>query len=179
MNKILGIDPGSSVAGFACLARTGEGIINARNMKILGAGALKFDKNLSHSKRIGQLHNSVYKLLEEFNPDFCVIEKGFLGVNPNTSLKLGESRGAIISAVYRSGVELREITPAQVKKFMTGSGRASKEEIAQSLKQLLGFELGDLPHDVSDAIAIALAASFDCAAPKQVSRMHVSAETPV
>jgi len=176
MIKILGIDPGSNLAGFACLGRSSEGVINARSMKILGAGALKFDKKLSHCKRIGQLHNSIYKLLEEFNPDFCVIEKGFLGINANTSLKLGESRGAIISAAYRYGVELREITPAQVKKFMTGNGRATKEEIAQSLKQLLGFELGKLPHDVSDAIAIALAASFGCGSSEQPTTVHSERE---
>ncbi len=74
----------------------------------------------------------------------------------HTALKLGETRGAIISASWRAKVSIGEITPAEVKKRITGNGRSGKEEVSRSIQALLNFDRKNLPSDVTDALAIAL-----------------------
>lgn len=154
--KILSIDPGSRVAGFACLQTTQSPPLIPKNFKIIGAGAIKSNLSLSHNERIGKIHQVIKNLINEFNPNICVIEKAFVGINLNSALKLGETRGAIISAIKALNVEIEELTPAFVKKSITGNGRASKEEVEIAIKNLLNFDLGSAPFDVSDAIAIGL-----------------------
>ena len=120
------------------------------------AGVIKSNLKLSHAERIGLLHDSLVSLIEELQPDVVVLEKAFYGVNVSSALKLGETRGALIAAARRFSLPVRELTPASVKKTIAGNGRASKEEVNLALRTLLKFELGSLPHDVSDAVALAL-----------------------
>ena len=80
-------------------------------------------------------HSAVYELLLEFKPNLCALETCFLGKNPQSALKLGMVRGAIISAVYRLDIPLYEIAPTKVKRIITGNGRAKKEEVAESFKK--------------------------------------------
>ena len=156
--KILAIDPGSRIAGFACLeADLKDGVVPLpQNFKVLDVGLIKMDLSKHHSYRIGQLHIAVFEMIKDLRPDVFVLEKAFYGVNVNTALKLGETRGALISAARRHGLEVREITPASVKKVITGKGQAPKEDVAQSLQRLLGFDIGSMKHDASDAVALAL-----------------------
>ena len=154
--RILGIDPGSNIAGFACIENLRVNPVQPKDFKICGAGAIHFDRKSPHSKRISQLHETTLKLIEEFQPEFCVIEKAFCGVNANSALKLGEARGALIAAVLKMNIKFMELTPREAKKNVTGNGGATKEEVAHSLKLLMGFQLGKLPYDVADALALAL-----------------------
>jgi crossover junction endodeoxyribonuclease RuvC len=110
--------------------------------------------------RLGEIHGALYELTLELNPSLVVIEKAFHGVNAATAIKLGEARGSIIAAVARLGLPICEITPAQVKRLIAGHGAASKDQVYQALQSLMGFNKGRLPHDASDALAIALTASM-------------------
>lgn len=153
---ILGLDPGSRVAGFAFVrSRTGRAV-NPRDFEVVEAGALKVSPDLPHSQRIGLLHEALFGLLTTHRPEVCVVERTFVDKNPNSALKLGEVRGAFIAALGRAGVRVEEITPAEVKKTITGNGRADKEMVSLALTALMGFERGKLPHDVTDALAISL-----------------------
>lgn len=154
--RILGIDPGSNIAGFACIGSKKEVPHLPRDFAILGAGAIRFDKTESHARRIAKLHMALLGIIDEFKPTVCIVEKAFCGVNVSSALKLGEARGALISAIYKRNIDLIEITPREAKKNITGRGQATKEEVAATLKILIGFELGKLPYDVADALALAL-----------------------
>ncbi len=154
---ILGIDPGSKVAGFAVLQVPDTHAFQPRHFKIVDAGSLKADLKQSHAERIGYMHEALYGLIGEWRPDICVMEKAFTGLNHQSALRLGEARGALIAAVRRHGIAVEEITPTAVKKTVAGSGHATKEQIALALQMLLQFNRGSLPYDVSDAVAIALA----------------------
>lgn len=127
-----------------------------RDFEIVEAGVLRADPNLAHGERIGLLHVALHELMERLTPDACVMEKAFCDKNVSTALKLGEVRGAFIAAGARLGLPTFEITPAEVKKTITGNGRSEKELVSLSLKALMGFDRGTLPHDVTDAVAIAL-----------------------
>ena len=152
--RILGIDPGSQVTGF-CLLHGGA-LQNLKDYRVLDAGVIRPKKSLSHSERVGHIHMAVHQLILEHQPSICVIEKGYTGINHNSALKLGETRGAIIAAARREDTPLAELSPSHVKKTVTGQGNASKELIADTLVRLLGFQKGSLPFDVTDAVAIAL-----------------------
>ncbi len=153
--RILGIDPGSRITGFGIL-QIPRGAVNFRNIQVIAVGTLRSKASLSSTERTGYLHEAVYKLAAEYAPEICVIEKAFTGINPFSALRLGETRGAMIAAVRRLGIEVAEITPTQVKKTITGQGHADKEQVAAALRYLLSFDRGSLPADASDAVAIGL-----------------------
>lgn len=150
---ILGIDPGSKLTGFGVLSSHPN---KSRSFWVKDAGVIRPTTQKSHSDRLGEIHEAVYNLIAECKPEVCVIEKGFTGINHHSALRLGETRGAIISAARRLEVKIVETAPTTVKKNVTGQGHASKEAISLSLKALLGFDRGGLPYDVTDAVAIAL-----------------------
>jgi crossover junction endodeoxyribonuclease RuvC len=103
------------------------------------------------------MHESMHDIARDSMADYCVFEDQFCGINARTALKLGQTRGALMTAVSRAKIPLVEVTPAEVKKTITARGNASKEEVSASLKALIGFERGNLPYDATDALAIAIA----------------------
>lgn len=171
--RIIGIDPGSNITGFGIL-EIPSGIVNIKKIRLVAAGVLKTQSKLAHFDRSGYLHDAMFQLTEKYQPEWCAIEKAFVGININSALRLGETRGALIAAVRRHKIQVAEITPTQVKKSVTGQGHASKEQVAAALKYLIGFELGDLPHDASDAIAIALSHALSLGAYTAASRISPS-----
>lgn len=158
--KILGIDPGSRVIGFALLGATKPNPLAPKDWVVLDAGVLRASPELTMIERLGEIHNALYDLTLELQPTMVAIEKAFHGVNSATAIKLGEARGALIAAVARLGLPISEITPAQVKRLIAGHGAASKDQVYMALQALMGFNKGRLPHDASDALAIALTASL-------------------
>lgn len=155
-HRILGIDPGSRICGFALLTSTKENPSSFKDFKVEDAGVLRADLKLSFIERIGLLHECLERILPDLNPSCCVIEDAFFGNNARSALKLGQARGALISAVVKKRIPTFEVTPTHVKSMIVGKGAATKEEIARSLEVMLGFKRGNLPYDAADAVAIAL-----------------------
>lgn len=153
---ILGIDPGSLRTGYAFLETSLARPRSPRDFRVVDAGVLRISAAHAHGERIALLHEAVYGLMREHAPSVCVIEKAFCDKNVSSALKLGELRGAYICAASRAAVRVEEITPAEVKKTIAGSGRADKEQVSRAVRALTGFERGTLPHDVTDALAIGL-----------------------
>ena len=84
------------------------------------------------------------------------MERVFGGKWIASAIRIGEARGAVMAAASRAGLEVVEYTPAEVKKAVTGSGRASKEQIQEMVKVLFGLKEIPRPHDAADALAIAV-----------------------
>ena len=154
--RILGIDPGTRVVGFGLVQCRKSQSINPRDYSILDAGVVKADVKLSQASRLGAIHQEIFKLAEHWQPQLCVIEGAFFGRNARSALMLGQARGALIAAMARVNVPVEEIAPTKVKMVMTGRGQSEKLEVAKAVERLLRFQLGLLPFDVSDALAIAL-----------------------
>ena len=160
--KIVAIDPGSRVAGFAVCECSGEYRVSRSDFKVIDAGVVRLDISKVHTERIYELQVFVSGLIEKYSPDIFVLEKAFCGVNPSSALKLGEVRGALIALCYSYKIKLIELTPRYVKTLLTGKGTGSKEEVAEGLSLLVGFSKGTLPYDASDAVALALSSGFYC-----------------
>ena len=127
--RILGIDPGSRVAGFGVLEVTSVPVRSARALKLVASGVVRTATSDGFANRLGQLHEAIYKLVSQHSPTICIVEKAFVGHNASSALKLGEARGAITSALRRHKLTVHELTPAEVKKSIAGHSAAQKEDV--------------------------------------------------
>lgn len=147
---ILGIDPGTRITGY--------GIIRFRNphMEAVDFGCIRPPAALSLHDKYLMIFNGVSELLDKFEPDVLVVETQFVKLNPASALKLGMARGSIIIAAKIRGIEVVEYAPTVAKKAITGSGRASKEQIQAMTKRLLSLDKIPSPEDAADALSIAI-----------------------
>lgn len=152
--KILGLDPGSHI--------TGVGIINTSDAKIsyLHHELIKAPK-LSLEVRLQFIFNKLTQLMGHFRPDIVVVERVFLGKNADSAFKLGHARGVGLLAALNGGADIFEISAKEVKKILTGSGSASKEQVRQMVCQWLKVELIEKEMDVSDALSLAISGCFE------------------
>ncbi len=159
--RILGVDPGSRATGWAL-------VVFDASARLEEAGVLRPPASLSLPRRLLLLHDGLDALLDRLAPDAAAVERVFAGVNPQSLITLGEARGALLLALARRGLPAAEITPAEVKRAVTGTGAADKEQVRRMVASLLGRRL---PLDAADAAAAALAHGF-VAAPRSA---HVRA----
>lgn len=147
--KILGIDPGSQVTGFGLL-ESFDG-----RVKVLTHGIIQLKKETENfNERIFLLSQNLDVLLAKYQPEIVVIEKIFLGKNPDSAFKLGHARGVCIQKAMEHKARVYEYATREVKKGITGSGGADKIQVNEVLKHLLGLKSIDYL-DASDALALA------------------------
>ena len=147
--KILGIDPGTRVLGYCILD------FRCEKYELVEAGILKFKKN-SLKEQILELIKGLDVILEAHQIDEVAIEDIFYAHNPKTVLKLAQFRGALSLKILLSVGNYDEYTPLQVKKAITGNGKATKEQVAFMVKRLLRIKKEIKPLDITDAMAIAI-----------------------
>ncbi|XPV68611.1 MAG: crossover junction endodeoxyribonuclease RuvC [Halarcobacter sp.] len=147
--KILGIDPGTKNCGYAVIEK------NGRDMKLLEAGLVKI-KTTILQEQIVEMTEGLDMIFKKYDLNEVAIEDMFYAFNPKTVIKLAQFRGAISLKVLQEFGNFAEYTPLQVKKAVTGNGKAQKEQVAFMVKRLLGIKKEIKPLDITDAIAIAL-----------------------
>lgn len=148
--RILGIDPGLRVTGFGVIEKTGN------RLSYLASGCIKTDATDSLPKRLGTIHAGLNELLARYKPNQAVIEIVFVNVNPQSTLLLGQARGAAITTLVAGGVEVAEYTALQVKQAVVGNGHADKAQVQHMVRRLLSLP-GDPSPDAADALACAIA----------------------
>lgn len=148
---ILGVDPG--------LQRTGWGLIRKEgsNLKFIDAGTLTSDNKRPLAQRLLQLHDALLEIITHHKPDAAAIEETFVNVNPASTLKLGQARGALLMTLSLAGLDVHEYAATQVKKTVVGVGRADKNQIQMMVEMLLPASKGKVQGaDAADALAIAI-----------------------
>jgi crossover junction endodeoxyribonuclease RuvC len=146
--RVLGLDPGSLRTGWGIIDLTEQGERHVANGCIrTGGGAL--------ASRLSAIHDGVAALVQEYRPQEVAIERVFVHRNPDSALKLGQARGAALSAVWLPGVEVHEYAPRAVKLAVVGTGAAEKAQVAHMIRALLRIE-SPLGADAADALAIGL-----------------------
>lgn len=161
--RILGIDPGSRVIGFAVLESIKERPFGPRDWIVLDAGVIKAPQTDLAAERLAAIHETIFELITELQPQHGAIERTFQGINAASGIKLGEARGAIIAALGRHSLPVMEFSPTVIKRTVGGSGAATKEQVANAIMSLMGFQRGRLPLDATDAVAIALTGALNLA----------------
>ena len=148
--KIFGIDPGSHRTGYGCVERLGS-----RHALVI-CGSLSGPAHASFPDKLNAIHDGLATLLTRHRPDCVAIEDIFHARNVRSALKLGEARGVALLAAAEAGLPVVEYAPAVIKRAIVGYGRAEKQQVQQMVKLLLGLDAPPTPHDVADALAVAL-----------------------
>lgn len=147
--NILGIDPGTKNCGYA--------IINGKKnqLYLLEAGLIKI-KDTKLQYQIAEFNEGINIILKNYEIDSVAIEDIFYAYNPKTVIKLAQFRGAISFKIIQELGNFYEYTPLQVKKALTGNGKADKSQVAFMVKKMLNIKDDIKPLDITDAIAIAI-----------------------
>ncbi len=149
--KILGIDPGLHICGYACL-RAGS-----NNDYLIEAGVFKTTESSAIEKRLNQIADDLDSLLKRLKPDIVAVEQLYSHYeHPRTAILMGHARGVILQKCSRAGLEVKSFSATRIKKSITGNGRASKQQVQKSVQTILRLSALPQPPDVADAIAAAL-----------------------
>jgi len=150
--RILGLDPGSIRTGYAVVETKGS------NVAYLVSGAIRTQGD-TFAERLQEIFAAVDQLTNEFRPDEVAIERVFMHKNADSALKLGQARGAALSATFCLRPRVFEYAPREVKQAVVGTGAAEKEQVQLMVKRLLNIS-GPLGADAADALAIALCHAY-------------------
>ena len=146
---IMGIDPGSRVTGYGLIEKEGD------YLKWICDGQICPSKNLSFHDRVFNIFLKIKEVIEKYEPDEVAVEDLFHSKNAKSSLKLGHVRGAIIVAVLYANLPVFEYTPLEIKRAITGYGKATKEQVRDMVRFILGLNK-EIKTDSSDALAVAI-----------------------
>lgn len=152
--KILGIDPGIERLGWGVVEKTPAGL------KYIASGVKKTLKTQKEGERLWEIFKFLDNLIKKEKPDLVSTEKLFFAKNAKTALVIGEVRGIILAMSAGHGLSLKEFTPPEAKAAVCGYGKATKEGIANALKLQLNLPQKKFIDDETDAIALAVAASY-------------------
>jgi crossover junction endodeoxyribonuclease RuvC len=146
--RILGIDPGLRLTGFGIIEQSGN------KLSYITSGCIRIPTG-ELPQRIRTLFEGLHEVIGQHAPAQVVIEKVFVNVNPQSTLLLGQARGAAICAAVDAGLPVAEYTALQVKQAVVGKGHAAKEQVQDMVRRLL--RLPGLPGpDAADALACAI-----------------------
>lgn len=148
--RILGIDPGYGITGYA--------ILDYHNNKynLVVAGAIETEAFSEFNQRLVDIYNELDNIIKEYKPQRMAIEDLFFNNNIKTGIKVAEARGIMLLAAKQNGLEINEYTPLQVKQGVTGYGRATKTQVKKMTQSILGIKKMPGLDDVNDSIAIAV-----------------------
>lgn len=170
--RILGIDPGLRLTGYACLEATPR-ITTARRAApgaiggggggggsgLIEAGVIRLKPTLSLSHRLAELEHDLTEIITRLQPSVVAVEKLYAHYkHPTTAIIMGHARGIVLLSIRRAGLELVELGATEVKKSLTGHGHAGKAQMQEGVRVQLGLKDRPEPADVADAMAIALCA---------------------
>ena len=148
--RILGIDPGYGIIGF--------GLVDAQRgaFQLLRCGAITTPAGMDFSARLEIIYEDMKQLLDVAKPDVVAIEELFFGQNVTTGIGVAHARGVLLLAIRQAGIPVYSYKPAQVKQAVVGYGNATKHQVMDMTKRLLGLQQMPKPDDAADAIALAL-----------------------
>jgi crossover junction endodeoxyribonuclease RuvC len=147
--RILGIDPGLRITGFGIIERRGT------KLTYVSSGCVRTNDAESLPERIRTILDGIAEVIAAHAPEQAAIEKVFVNVNPQSTLLLGQARGAAISALVTASLPVAEYTALQVKQAVVGHGKAAKDQVQAMVKRLLQLP-GEPSPDAADALACAI-----------------------
>lgn len=152
--RILGIDPGLNICGYAC--------VEARRLRetLIEAGFVRTDRHLPLEERLSHIAQDLDNLLDNLKPELVAVEELYAHyAHPRTAILMGHARGVILQRCGARDLEVKSFSATKIKKATTGNGRASKEQMQRSVQHIMGLAELPEPNDVADAIAVALCCS--------------------
>ncbi|MEO8040864.1 MAG: crossover junction endodeoxyribonuclease RuvC [Betaproteobacteria bacterium] len=147
--RILGVDPGLRITGFGIIEKDGQRLV------YVTSGCIRTDEKDDLPQRLKTILDGLREVITQGEPAHAAVEKVFVNVNPQSTLLLGQARGAAICAAVLQALPVHEYTALQVKQAVVGNGHARKEQVQEMVKRLL--RLPGVPSaDAADALACAI-----------------------
>lgn len=148
--RIVGVDPGLNVTGYAVIESSPEGL------RFCEAGVIRGGSR-DLGRRLATLYAGVRELIAAYRPSVMALEELYSHYErPRTAILMGHARGTICLAAAQADVEIVSYAATQIKRLLTGSGRASKNQVQRAIQRELGLPNPPEPPDVADALAIAI-----------------------
>ena len=153
---VLGIDPGSTRAGYGIIDFTKN---SSAGPKFIAAGLLKIS-SANKNQRLVELRNSFVPIIKKYAPDIAGVEKLYFVKNMKTALEVAQSRGVIMMCIQEKKIPIEEFTPLEIKQGVCGYGTADKKAVTIMVKKILKIDDLNEPDDVYDALGIALVTGY-------------------
>lgn len=148
--KILGVDPGTNLLGYAILE------VNGKQIQLQTMGVLRLKSYETHTEKLKEIFLQLQEIIETYQPSQLSIEAPFYGKNVQSMLKLGRAQGVAMAAGITMGLEITEYSPKKIKQSITGNGNASKEQVAAMLESILSLKFTKTYLDATDALGAAV-----------------------
>ncbi len=153
---IMGIDPGFAITGYGIVK------YDRNEFQVIDYGAITTKASISLPERLLQLNDALEELIRRYKPASISVEELFFNKNIKTAIAAAHGRGIALLAASKSGAEVFEYTPLQVKQAVTGYGRADKTQVQQMVKLILDLVEIPKPDDVADALGVAICHAHSC-----------------
>ena len=158
--KVLGIDPGLQVCGYAAVETAG-GALRLRsgqaNPALQEAGVIRTTGDKALEPRLNQIAEDIDELLDRFKPEVVAVEQLYSHyAHPRTAILMGHARGVILQRCAAAGIEVKSFAATRIKKCITGNGHASKEQMQKTIRTILNLRELPKPAYVADAVAVAI-----------------------
>ena len=150
MMRILGVDCGSRVTGFAVLESDG------RNHHVVDYGAIRPRPKETFAQKLRFIHSELERLMAKHHPTEVAVEQVFQARNVKSAQHLGQVRGVVLLVAASSGVPVEEYSATRVKMSVVGYGRAQKHQVQLMVQRILSLKEPPQPDDAADALAVAL-----------------------
>ncbi|MFQ5591893.1 MAG: crossover junction endodeoxyribonuclease RuvC [Phycisphaerae bacterium] len=157
---VCGIDPALGTTGYAVVRCVAEALT------IVDAGVCRSDEQEALPRRLAAIQRDIASVLSEYRPDVVAVEELYSHYrHPRTAILMGHARGVILFAAACADVEVRSYAATRIKRFLTGNGRATKQQMQRAVQTTLGLTEAPEPFDVADALAIAVCCAADMRRP--------------
>ena len=161
---VLGFDPGTASTGWGVVEQDGN------RLRSLGHGCIVTSAKDETHVRLRTIHDQARGLVRRFNPDVVVLEELFVNANVKTALAVGQAKGVLYLAASDVAAPPREYSPLQIKRAVTGYGRATKAQVQEMTKVILGLARIPQPDHAADALAVAITHAHHSGAAQAVVR---------
>jgi len=167
--RILGVDPG--------LRRTGFGLIDVQGSQLhyVASGTIVAPAEQPLHRRLKIILDGLRQIVSQTQPQVASLEKVFVNVNPQSTLLLGQARGAALCGLADGGLEVHEYTALQIKKAVAGTGRAAKTQVQEMVQHLLSLS-GAPAADAADALACAICHAHTAPLAHRLGHLHAAGQ---
>ena len=148
--RIIGIDPGTGILGFGVIE------VSSRQMSLITAGVIRTPAHTPLDERLEEIYDGILSIIDETKPTVMSIEKLFFARNATTAMSVSHARGVVVLTGRKSGLEIVEYTPLQIKQTITGYGKADKKQVQEMVRIQLGLQEVPKPDDCADALGAAI-----------------------
>jgi crossover junction endodeoxyribonuclease RuvC len=166
---IVGLDPGTASTGYGVISVEGS------RLRSIDYGVVETSPSVALEERLEVIFTRVSEILEANSPVATAIESLFFNANVRSALAVGQARGVSLLACSRAGCRVFEYTPQQVKLAVVGYGKASKEQVMEMVRVLLGLQEVPRPDHAADALGIAICHANSAGMSERVAKSEAAA----